>query len=101
MRVVAFRQRPAQLDDHVEEQVAEVQITGMRSSSHGRRESGAASALVSDRGVLGASAAMAAARRRRRRRDRRPVGLAAFEGALLSGEAGGAAPGAFLGRRYL
>ena len=32
-------------------------------------------------GVVGASAAMAAARRRRRRRDRRPVGLAAFEGA--------------------
>jgi hypothetical protein len=32
-------------------------------------------------GVVGASAAMAAARRRRRRRNRRPVGLAAFEGA--------------------
>jgi hypothetical protein len=32
-------------------------------------------------GVVGASAAMAAARRRRRRRDRRPAGLAAFEGA--------------------
>ena len=32
-------------------------------------------------GVVGASAVMAAARRRRRRRDRRPVGLAAFEGA--------------------
>lgn len=32
-------------------------------------------------GVVGASAVLAAARRRRRRRDRRPVGLAAFEGA--------------------
>ena len=32
-------------------------------------------------GVVGASAVMAAARRRRRRRERRPVGLAAFEGA--------------------
>ena len=32
-------------------------------------------------GVVGASAAMAAARRRRRKRHRRPVGLAAFEGA--------------------
>ena len=32
-------------------------------------------------GLVGASAVMAAARRRRRRRARRPVGLAAFEGA--------------------
>ncbi|HEU4942479.1 MAG TPA: hypothetical protein VFT18_04385 [Gaiellaceae bacterium] len=32
-------------------------------------------------GVVGASAALAAAQRRRRRRERRPVGLAAFEGA--------------------
>jgi hypothetical protein len=31
--------------------------------------------------AVGASAVLAAARRRRRRRDRRPVGLAAFEGA--------------------
>ena len=32
-------------------------------------------------GLVGASAVMAAARRRRRRAQRRPVGLAAFEGA--------------------
>jgi hypothetical protein len=32
-------------------------------------------------GLLGASAALSLARRRRRRRDRRPAGLAAFEGA--------------------
>jgi cob(I)alamin adenosyltransferase len=32
-------------------------------------------------GVVGASAALSVARRRRRRRDRRPAGLAAFEGA--------------------
>ena len=31
--------------------------------------------------AVGASAVLATARRRRRRRDRRPVGLAAFEGA--------------------
>ena len=31
--------------------------------------------------AVGASAVLAAARRRRRKRDRRPVGLAAFEGA--------------------
>jgi hypothetical protein len=31
--------------------------------------------------AVGASAVIAAARRRRRKRDRRPVGLAAFEGA--------------------
>jgi hypothetical protein len=32
-------------------------------------------------GLVGASAALSLARRRRRRRDRRPAGLAAFEGA--------------------
>jgi cob(I)alamin adenosyltransferase len=32
-------------------------------------------------GLVGASAALSVARRRRRRRGRRPVGLAAFEGA--------------------
>jgi cob(I)alamin adenosyltransferase len=32
-------------------------------------------------GLVGASAALSVARRRRRRRDRRPAGLAAFEGA--------------------
>jgi hypothetical protein len=32
-------------------------------------------------GLLGASAALSVTRRRRRRRDRRPAGLAAFEGA--------------------
>jgi hypothetical protein len=32
-------------------------------------------------GLLGASAAVSVSRRRRRRRDRRPAGLAAFEGA--------------------
>jgi hypothetical protein len=32
-------------------------------------------------GLVGASAALSVTRRRRRRRDRRPAGLAAFEGA--------------------
>jgi cob(I)alamin adenosyltransferase len=32
-------------------------------------------------GLVGASAALSVARRRQRRRDRRPAGLAAFEGA--------------------
>jgi cob(I)alamin adenosyltransferase len=38
-------------------------------------------------GLVGASAALSVARRQRRRRDRRPAGLAAFEGAPCQREA--------------
>ena len=83
----ASRRRPSasgcvEPDDHVEQEVAEAQMSiGLR-SSHGRaerRRSRTRSFLVG--GVVGASAAIAAARRLRPKRAPRetPAGLAAFE----------------------
>ena len=80
VRVGPFRERLAEPDDHVQQQVPEGRRSRLR-SFHGRRarRSRTRSFLVG--AAVGASAAIAAARRLRPKERRRetPAGLAAFE----------------------